>query len=125
MKTTKDHFEKFTRAVKFYQNLLGLNDWRIVTTHRKITEMDNANAMYFLSFDDRAADLVLNTTHDAGDDIERALWRTACHEVCEILLAPLADLAFRDAAPHTVRELKHAIVRTLENVLPGKPKEIK
>ena len=117
MKTTKKDFELFQKECRRWQDILGLKDWEIVCVHGQ-TDSDNL-AEYQSNGAGRICTIYF--TDDWGNDHRvkdaRSVKQTAFHEVAELLLVELRNMALQHASWERVDGATHKVVRTLENVL--------
>ena len=115
-KTTKKHFKTFTEEARYWVGVFGLVDWDIDFYH---SEGNDELACCGAEPEGRCARIDLNTNWPEGIEItDRSLKMAAFHEVCELLFYPLCSLAKdRYISEVAIETEKHAIIRTLENVL--------
>ena len=112
-KTTAAEFRLFKAECQKWIKYFGLLDWRVFFDHNKIDDKTYAIAS-LSNLEDRNVTIVLNIDFIAGLDI----YRTAFHEVCELLLHPLEHIgSCRYAQPEELEAARHAIIRTLENTV--------
>ena len=118
MKITQEQFELFKSEIKKWIETFGMKDWQIHFLFEKI----DARAEVRFNCVSSIAVFVLSTEWDEMDDSwinVDAIKKTGFHEVCELLLGRLADIANRrhDTTEAGIEEEKHRIIRILENVL--------
>ena len=114
-KTTKEHFEIFKTECDWWIDYLGLKDWYIDYTHTKTD--DNSRASYAADIPARVINLNLNADWGIDEITEPNIKLSAFHEVCELLLVRLNDMADKKSTPEEREEEIHAIIRRLENTL--------
>jgi len=125
LKTSKKDFEIFKVECRKWINILGLKDWQVHFTH---TKMDGIRAQIVFQCIARVATISLNTEWNEWAKIsitDQLIKKAAFHEVCELLMGKLNDLATQrfNLDEADVEEEIHRIIRTLENVLWEKSKK--
>lgn len=118
MKTTAKQFNIFKAESRKWIDIFGLKGWRVDFFHRHLD--DDRRGQIFVDIPGRCASIVLGMDWDENDKpLDSNVRRTAFHEVCELLLWRLADMAHTKIFTNrdSIREETHSIIRTLENVL--------
>lgn len=117
MKTTKKDFEIFRAECEKWIEEFGIKSFEILYDHSDY--LKNNKASCTSNSVNRWATLRLNITWDNYWKLtEENIKRCAFHEVGELLLAPLINCAeSRYISENEIEEQKHAIIRTLENVV--------
>lgn len=118
MKITQKQFNLFRLEVLKWIDFFGLKEWQTCFLFEKI----NNRAEIRYNCVSGIAVFVLNT---GWNEMNKAwvndanIKKAGFHEVCELLLGRLSDMADRrhDVTEAGVEEEKHRIIRTLENVL--------
>lgn len=119
--TTEDHFRAFTRHVQNYLTMFGLIDWRVRYVHEQLSSDTRAEVSYNCT--GRIAVFKLSTEWEEEAN-DAHLQRSAYHEVMELLLGPIRNIA-HDTNMHwqtkdtLMDEEAHKIIRRLENVYLG------
>lgn len=118
MKISQKQFKIFKAEVEKWIDCFGLKEWQICFLFEKI---DNRAEIRYNCVSGIAV-FVLNTSWDELNNTwvnDSNVKKTGFHEVCELLLGRLVDMADRrhDVTEAGVEEEKHRIIRTLENVL--------
>ena len=120
--TTKADFKVFQTECEKWINIFGLHDWEIGFRHEDFRELNRAEC--YLDLDGRISTIRLNKdwTIDNDGNIDEVtdlkLKKTAFHEVCEILIAPLSiNSRMRFIRECEIESSEHYIIMTLENVL--------
>lgn len=118
MKVTEEHFELFKAEIRKWIEEFGLKDYQLHFLLEKID--DRAEIRY--NCVSGIAVFVLSTEWDEVDDSwlnVDAIKRTGFHEVCELLLGRLVNMADRryDITEVGIEKETHRIIRILENVL--------
>ena len=117
--TTKKHFEIFKKEALRWLDFFGLKGWQVHFLHKK---KNSVRASVIFNCVGRVATFVLNTHWSEQDGIrftDHDVRRCAFHEVCELLLGRLNDMASQrfNLDELDVEEEIHQIIRTLENVI--------
>jgi len=117
-KTTEKHFTLFKKHCQKWLDVFGLKGWEPYFLHEPISSSDeNVEACVIYDTKARSVTFYLSTVWNA-QITDKAIIRAAFHEVCELLLGKLNELAkARFARESEVEEANHVIIRTLENVL--------
>jgi hypothetical protein len=112
--TNKKHYNFFITECKRYQKVLSLYDWQIYYSHMK----NESNLAWCNANEDGAnATISLNTDWSYTEPTNEELSRCAFHEVCELLLWKLDEMARIGCSPKRCNEERHAIIRRLENTV--------
>ena len=111
MKTTDRDFNLYQEYCFKWQKFWGLYDWEFNFAHEK--DEDN-RAWACIQGDAKLATLGLSKTYDKKPSKEE-LSRVAFHEVCEVMLSTLSNLALGGYNHEVVVTEVHAIIRRLEN----------
>ena len=116
----KKHFEIFKKECLRWVDIFGLQDWEWTFNFDDCSA--GSRAEYNTYKTSRMVVVYLNDNcHDWNKPTEalkiHELKKTAFHEVTEIMLNNLRELAMRDSSYDVVDEATHKVVRTLENVL--------
>ena len=118
MKTSKAHFEIFKKECEKWIKLFGLSNWEISIEHSK---GDSDRAWIIPVTKGRVVRICLgsNWINLEPDKITPdMLKRVAFHEVCEVLIEPLAWLAeCRFLNPDQLDPARHDIIHRLEEVI--------
>lgn len=118
MKTTKAHFRLFQKQCEMWLDTFGLKAWEPYYLHESLSDIGEAvEAIAIYEATARNVTFYLNT--DWNSEInDQAITRAAFHEVCELLLGKLNDLAKgRYVREDDIDEASHGVIRTLENVM--------
>jgi len=113
--TTKEEFELFKSECLKWIKLFGLVDWRAVFAHEKLD--DSFAAIRIKGLEDRIVIFILALEiYNEEESLDIRMY--AFHEVMELLLHPLDYIGTcRYAQPEEFDAARHAIIRTLENVV--------
>lgn len=117
MKTTKKHFELFTKECQKWIARLGLTDWRIEIFHSPARNNPRARAWCDWDVNSRCAGIHLSDEWPEAELCNRTICRSAFHEVMHVVLGRLYMLSrmrFLDC-DSTLGEEVHTIIRRLEN----------
>lgn len=113
--TTPEHFDIFKAEARKWLDRFGLKGWSVCFRHLP------GESLGRISWDreGRVATIVLcKEWGEVDEPTPAALGKVAFHEVCELLLGRLFDMAAeRNALLAEAREEKHNLIRILENVL--------
>lgn len=117
--TTTEHFDIFQKEALKWLDFFGLKGWDVHFSHRKL---NGDRARIIFNGVGRVATIFLNTHWTEEDGIlftDKDIRKSAFHEVCELLLGRLNQMASQrfnlDALD--IEEEIHQIIRTLENVV--------
>ena len=118
--TTAEDFKLFKRLVNEYLAMFGLLDWRVHFAHH---ELEDSRAQVSYQVYGRIATFTLSKVWDMAP-VEMSLRRSAYHEVMELMLGPLrqiaCDYSLNDMARNNLLDTEtHVIIRRLENVYLG------
>jgi len=114
-KTTEKHFKVFVRECKKWINKFGLLGWEINYVHEDLDP--KARATCTADLDGRLVLLNLSVSLDL-DPTDVAIKRVAFHEVMEVFLSQIVDIAYsRFVNEHEIEQETHNIIRTLEHVV--------
>ena len=120
VKTSGQHFEIFRKECLSWIDKLGLKDFRIDIEHRSVDWLDDAYAGSSVNAEARMATILLTLDWVDCEVTEAQLRKSALHEVCEIMLHPLKNLAETRFIRHEeVGEAVHVVIRRLENAFTG------
>lgn len=114
--TTQEHFNIFKEESKKWIDWFELNDWRVVFKHEKL---DGSLAECWYKSVGRVASLILNTEWADQEPVcEETVRKTAFHEVVELWLADMSNIAASRAfSEDDLMKTTHRLVRLLENKL--------
>ena len=113
-KTNESHFELFKTECVYWLNRYGLIGWEIHFDHDLAKE---ARATCVSYGPGRMCALTLGTEWHGLEPTPENIGKSAYHEVCELLLADLVEIATnRKFDPEDLEAKTHAVIRTLENV---------
>jgi len=116
--TTAEHFEMFKDEARKWIAIFGLLGWMVEFDQ---IDLPGSHAECSTNYKGRIARLKLATKW-GEEPTEARVRRSAFHEVCELLFAPLWSNATDEELGATQREIEivasqHSIIRTLENVV--------
>lgn len=112
-KTTNKDFEKFKKHCKKWIEFWNLYEWEIYFTHTA-----NANARASCWWDISGMIATIGLGKEWGDKPEPyELSRVAFHEVCEVMLSLLTQLAQDEYSERKASRRSHTIIRRLENIV--------
>ena len=118
--TTKKQFKIFQDQVIKWLEYFGLKGWQVHFIHKKT----DARAKLIFNCVGRIATFILSADWSKIDDdgiqiTDHDIRKCAFHEVCELLLGRLNDMAKQrfNLDELDVDEELHHIIRTLENVI--------
>ena len=119
MKITQKQFKLFKAEALKWINRFGLKDWQV---HFLFEKLRGNRAEIRYECGSGIAVFVLNTEWEEMDDswvTDAVIRKAGFHEVCELLLGRLVDMADRrhDTTEAGVEEEKHRIIRMLENTV--------
>lgn len=115
----RKHLAQFEWYVTAFACHFGLNTrWAVHVDWIKQSEQSKSRADIWYDCAGRRATIRLN--RDSSDTVpmsERLIAEAACHEVCHMLLAALADYA-EEGAPRCINliDVEHEIVNTLVHI---------
>lgn len=110
----KKDFELFKKEALRWVDILGLKDWE---WHFIFGDCDKSNRAEYLTNKSGRMVTIWLSDHWKDDKSPREIKKTAFHEVAEIMLQNLRQLAMRDSSYEVVDEATHKVIRILENVL--------
>jgi hypothetical protein len=114
---SKKNENKFMQYIYYWQEKLGLKEWSIIKTDKKI------NALALCTFPrDRSSKLCMVSLGQYWTIpiTDKNLNSVACHEMLHVLLYDAMEYAReRPLDVKGIMEKEHEIVNTLENVLTG------
>lgn len=114
-KTTVAQFKMFQEECLKWQKFFGLMEWKLYFDHCKL---DDLCGQVRFNVVDGVATISMNTeAGELGLDNDFMVRQTAFHEICELLLARLEQMAGQryDLNELEIREESHRIIRRLEN----------
>ena len=106
--------DKFQAYMEFWQERLGLLDWRIVRSPKRCANMAE---VYKRDAEARLACYRVGSHFGAEQVNDYTLESTAVHEMLHILLTELIDLARSGADAKQVMAAEHRVVHTFERLL--------
>ncbi len=104
----KAMFKIFQEEILFWQKKFQISEWEIYLSYKNL---NNCRAEILFNWEGMIAHITLNKAWTKKEKIE--VQKTAFHEVCHILLAPLRSYNYHKDQ----EELEHAIIRRLENTI--------
>jgi len=119
MKITEDQFEIFKQECAKWVDFFGLKNWQI---HYLFKQIQNNRAEVTYDIVGGIATITLNKSWVEMDPSlvnDRAIKKTAFHEICELFLCRLGYMVNQRYGliyPDVEEEI-HKIIRTLENVV--------
>ena len=112
--TTSEHFAIFQQEAKYWIEWFSLMDWKVGFQHRE--DLKESLAQCWGNSRDRNAQLVLATDWAGEDPTPDTLSRVAFHEVAELWLVNLCQLAeARNYDSLEAEKETHRLIRLLEN----------
>jgi len=111
VKTTKKDFDYFKQRCRYWIKRFGLTDWRMDYDHDDTPE---AKATCSWRVDSRTALITLGINWTITPTNKSELNRTAFHEVCELLLAPLT---VAEHGSNSATEAAHAVIYRLAHAM--------
>lgn len=111
------HITAFSRYMRKWQRVLGLNDWRV----ERIRGRSTAMAEVEISLPDRLATYRLGKNFGDAKVTPEALDSAACHECIHVLLAEFKSICQSRAPDDDVMAAEHRVVNTLEKLLMKEP----
>lgn len=117
MKTTKAHYDEFKRHHAEYVRRFGLLEWAVQYRHAL---EDEGYACTEPKFKGKVATVTLATDWGEVRPVNsRELRKVAKHEAIHLLTYSLYwHAAARYISPDTLEEAEHALVRTLDQLIP-------
>ena len=114
-KITKPVFRKFAERVNYYADTMSLRDWELEVEIGAEKTQNRASCGSF--FEDKYCKIIIDPTWDV-EPTDELIDRTAHHEVCELLLAPLdALMKERFVTLPQINEARHSVIMRLQNCL--------
>lgn len=120
MKTSKEDFKIFKLECEKWIEFYGINGWMISFMHKN-QDIDEEPHIAWIEADTRNMTATFYLNKEWVDDIDfygkKEIRFVAFHEVCELLLTKLDDLANErfEVTPQKVLEARHEIIHYLEN----------
>ena len=111
---TPEDADKFEALVAKWQQLLGLQDWRIVRSPKRSTSMAEVHKR---DVEARLACYRIGVSFGAEEVSDYTLESCAVHELLHVLLAELLEVAKSGADARQVMSAEHRVVHTLERLL--------
>lgn len=109
--TTAAQFDEFKEVARYWIKEFGLINWRVTFEHGEVgTDIGGECAWNNTG---RIATITMATEREENPDIGR----TAFHEVCELLLAPITSALLDEYGRSWTDVETHRIIRTLEHVV--------
>lgn len=113
--TTKEHFEIFKKEAYKWIRIFGLYNWEVFFTHEK---WNDTRAESSIDSTGKVATINLSITWKNLKPTKEYIKEAAFHEVCELLLDPLAFLAReRHITKEQIDMETHNIIGILEKVI--------
>jgi len=112
MKTTQKDFELFVSECKKWIIFWGISEYRIEFYHEKI---DGSRAQTKDYGHTMACDIIFSKEL-CSTEIDK-IKKAAFHEVCEVMLMKIRDMADTDHSFSVVNQEIHSIIRRLENTV--------
>lgn len=115
------NFKLFKKYIKYYHNLLDINNWNIECVFEENKESDHY-ATCFVSLQDK---MVTYTYVETSIELQPLdIKKIALHEVLHCLLWKLQELAeSRYIQEKDIPETTHSIIKILENLIISKTKK--
>lgn len=116
-KTSMKDFEFFKEQCELWIDFWGLREWRVTYVHDDDpdAETENASGWCMADMANMTAQIALRKTWPYKPD-KSEIKLTAFHEVLELLIWPLFDVAVsRDFNMEKCNSARHNIIRRLEN----------
>jgi hypothetical protein len=113
-KTTKADFAIFVKELKKWLDVFQIGYWEITYDHEPY---EGARAVCMPDIPNRMAVVGLNSVWIDEKPTERLIKHAAFHEVCEILLAPMIDLATARYAHSVVEPIVHAVIQRISKAV--------
>lgn len=121
MKTSKEDFELFKAECKKWVEFFGLKCWQISYLHLNSCNEENFEDIAWIEPNVETMSVIFFLNREWVDDkifyCKEEVKLLAFHEVCELLLTKLDDLAGMrfNVTEERVRSTTHEIIYTLEN----------
>ena len=117
-KITDEQFDFFKQIVKDYTEILNLKDWdiRIIKDEFRKEHKDML-AGSWADHTKKCAEIMINENWDDIEPTKNELRITAIHELLEILLHELGEMAAKTYNIDLVMGKKHNIIHVLEKLL--------
>jgi hypothetical protein len=116
MKTTKHHARIFERECEYWFDYFGQKDWERWYEHKMLdgaTGEADANESHRLAIIRVSKDFKKYNKQEGMWE----LYKSAFHEVCEVLFCDLARLASKSCSDDLVIKEVHRLIRILENTV--------
>lgn len=118
IKTTKTHYRLFKKWYLYYANKAGLTEWRLDLVHG---DCGDAYSTINSNSDGKVVTVCFNEVWCDRSGMalnERSIKATAKHEVNEMLVSDLADLAeLRFVTRKEIERTRHTLVRRLDSLV--------
>ena len=114
---TNDHFELFKEEFLYWINTYSLNNWEYHFYFGKEDGGDDtARSHICRDHTGRICLVFLNNMWVGTEPTEKSIRHSAYHEVTEMLLSKINDIAHnREFSKEELEEAIHTVIRTLEN----------
>lgn len=122
VKVTKEIFAAFKKECLKWIDIFGIKNWDIKIIKENFEEDERA-IVAALKYDvqNHIAVIMLNTTINVASqdvDVYEEVRKAAFHECCELILAPLRELANdRFITPNSVDSAVHSVICRFENCI--------
>lgn len=104
----------FSRYMRKWQRVLGLNDWRVEPASTRTKAMAEVN----LDVPARLASYRVGKDFGSAKVTPQSLDATACHEMIHVLLAEFKAVCMARASDYdAIETAEHRVVHTLEKLL--------
>jgi len=114
MITTDKHFEMFVKECKHWIDYWAMKQWRIEFRHGDFVEDTRANFEYHWA--SMSAYIALEEYWEGCVEVtDREIAEVAFHEVAEIMLSPIAQVASDHCNEFDYNQKVHSIIRRMEN----------
>ena len=113
-KTTAEDFEYFKAECRRWLDFFGIKNYRVFYSHEPV---EDGFAECAWSTPGRVVKMKLNPEWAEAPVDNPSLSRTAFHEICELLLSELTEMAQQWVCNAEVNRTSHQIIRTLENTV--------
>lgn len=114
-KTTLQHFEVFKEECLFWIKYFGLNKFRVEFEHKDIS--GNRAMADSVSIPNFTAMLYLGKSWGDDEVTDYRIKSSAFHEVVELILWELSDMAYTACGKHNETRETHRVIRILENTV--------